>query len=325
MTTIRRLLLLAALATLPAVLPPASAGAAAPAVTTAPAEEIQPGAARLPGRVDPNGEPTSYAFEYGTTRRFGSRTPDASAGSGNAARRVATVVTGLQPNTVYFFRLVASNPSGVRSGETRSFRTKPQPLGVQIAAAPNPVVFGGSATVTGTLTGTGNAGRQVVLQQRAFPYTSAFADVGNAQITSDTGTFAFPLLGLAQTSQLRVRTVQGNVVSEVITLGVAVDVSTRVSDKRVKRGRRVRFSGTIRPARPGAQFAVQKRTRDGRWVVVAGGITRGGSSASSSFSRRVRVRRTGRYRVFVSIVDGNLVSGLGRAIRVRARRSAPGG
>ena len=320
MTAIRRLLLLAALTTLAAVLPTTSAGAAAPEVTTAPAEAIQPGGARLAGRVDPNGEVTSYAFEYGTTRRFGSRTPDASAGRGTSARRVTTVVSGLRPNTVYFFRLVASNPSGVRSGQTRSFRTKPQPLGLQVAATPNPVIFGGSATVTGTLTGTGNAGRQVQLQQRAFPYTSPFADVGNPQVTSDTGAFAFPLLALAQTSQLRVRTVQGGVVSPVITLGVAVDVGTRVSDKRVKRGRRVRFSGTIRPARPGAQFAVQKRTRDGRWVVVAGGITRGGSTTSSTFSKRVKVTRTARYRIFVSIVDGNLVSGLGREIRVRARR-----
>ena len=320
MTAIRRLMLLAALSTLAALLPATSAPAAAPAVTTSSAQAVQPGGARLVGTVDPNREATSYAFEYGTTRRFGSRTPDASAGNGNTARRVTTDVTGLQPNTRYFFRLVASNPSGVRSGQTRSFRTRPQPLGLQIGATPNPVVFGGSATVAGTLTGTANAGRQVVLQQRAFPYTAAFADAGNPQVTSDTGTFAFPLLGLAQTTQLRVRTVQGNVVSEVITLGVAVDVGTKVSDRRVRRGQRVRFRGKIRPARPGAQFAVQKRTRDGRWVVVAGGITRGGSETSSSYSKRVKVTRTARYRIFVSIVDGNLVSGLGREIRIRARR-----
>src|SRR3712207_8809280 len=48
-----------------------------------------------------------------------------------------------------------------------------------------------------------------------FPYTTLFRSLQN--------------------TQLRVRTVQGNVVSEITTLGVAVDVGTRVSDRSVKR------------------------------------------------------------------------------------------
>jgi hypothetical protein len=208
----------------------------------------------------------------------------------------------------------------VRSGTIRSFRTRPQPLGLQVSAAPNPVTFGQGATLTGTLTGTGNANRRVVLQQRLFPFTADFADVGAPQVTSATGTFAFSSLFLPQTTQLRVRTDPPAAVSDVVTIGVAVRVKTNVSTTRVTRGRRIRFSGTIRPARAGAQFAVQKRTRDGRWVVVAGGITRGGSQNFSGFTRRVRIPRGGRYRVFVNIVDGNLVSGVGREIAVSTRR-----
>jgi len=297
-----------------------TAWAEAPAATTGGATAVTSNGAELSGQVDPNGEATSYYFEYGTTTRYGSRTPDASAGNGGNPRRVEGAISGLQPNTTYHYRLVASNPSGVNSGSDRSFRTDRQPLGLQIQANPNPVVFGSASTITGTLTGTGNSGRQVTLQQRPFPYTADWAQVGNPLVTDANGNFAFPLLSVPFTTQFRVVTGErGQVQSPVLTLGVAVRVKTSVSATRVTRGRSVRFSGTIRPARPGAQFAVQKQTSTGGWVTVAGSITKGGSTSFSGYSRRVRIRRGGRYRVFVLIVDGNLTSGIGREITIRTR------
>jgi len=294
---------------------------AAPSATTGAARDVTATSAKLNGSVDPNNQATSYYFEYGTTRRYGSRTGDASAGSGGAPRAVSADVGGLQPNTVYHYRLVASNPSGVSSGDDRTFRTDRQPLGLAIAATPNPVVFGSPTTITGTLTGTGNAGRQVQLQHRAFPYTTDFANLGNAVVTDAAGNFAIPLLPPAATAQYRVVATEGrDTVSPILTLGVAVRVKTNVSATRVKRGSRVRFSGTIRPARAGAQWAIQKATRDGRWVTVAGSITRGGSANFSGFSKKVRIPRGGRYRVFVLIVDGNLTSGIGREITISTRR-----
>ena len=58
----------------------------------------------------------------------------------------------------------------------------------------------------------------------------------------------------------------------------------------------------------------------GGWSTIAGSITRTGGSTYSGFSKRIRVRRGGRYRVFVAIVDGNLVSGIGRTVTLRVRR-----
>lgn len=316
MKTIRR----AAGAAAMMVLAGAGTAWAAPAATTGNATNVTSNGARLAAQVDPNGQPTSYYFEYGTTTRYGSRTPDASAGRGTSARRVTADVGGLQPNTVYHYRIVASNPSGVTSGANQTFRTDRQPLGLQIAANPNPVVFGSASTITGTLTGTGNAGRQVTLQQRPFPYTGDWAQVGNPIVTDQAGNFAFPLLSVPLTTQFRVITGErGQVQSPVLTLGVAVSVKTNVSTTRVTRGRSVRFSGTIRPARAGAQFAVQKLTSTGRWVTVGGSITKGGSTSFSGFSERVKVPRGGRYRVFVLIVDGNLTSGIGREITIRTK------
>ena len=322
MRSLTRLLLAAALtvAALLATTAPAAL-AAAPGATTTGANTITSSSARLVGTVDPNGEATSYYFEYGPTRRYGSRTPDAAAGAGGAGRRVTADVSGLQPDTTYHFRLVASNASGVASGADHTLRTRRQPLGLQIAATPNPVTFNFSSTITGQLTGTGNAGRPVQLQSRPFPYTGQFANLGNAVVTDAAGAFSIPLPVVGATAQYRaVVTDRPNVVSPILTLAVAVRVKTNVSTTRPKRGSRVRFSGTIRPARPGAQYAIQKLNSRGGWSTIAGSITRTGGAGYSGFSKRVRVRRGGTYRVFVSIVDGNLVSGIGRTIVLKTRR-----
>jgi hypothetical protein len=296
-----------------------SAQAAVPGVSTGGATGVTADAAKLHGAVNPKGRPTACYFEYGETRRYGSRTPDSAAGHGTKTVNVTAAVGGLKPNTTYHYRLVASNPDGVTSGSDRSFTTKKQPLGLTVAASPNPIVFGAGTTVVGQLTGTGNASKQVVLQQRAFPYTADFANVGNAVVTDGNGGFSFSALALPATTQLRVSTSDGKVVSPVATIAVAVRVETRVGTYRVSRGKPVRFSGVIHPGREGAQYAVQKLNRTGSWSTVAGGITRRGTANYSGFSRHVRIRHSGQYRVFVRIVDGNYTSGIGRTVRIRMR------
>jgi hypothetical protein len=297
-----------------------AAQAVVPGVATGGANGVTANAAQLRGAVNPKSRPTTYYFEYGLTRRYGSRTPDANAGRGAKSANVAAAVGGLQANTTYHYRLVASNPDGVTSGSDRAFTTKKQPLGLAFVATPNPITFGGGANLAGQLTGTGNSGQQVLLQQRAFPYTTGFANLGNAVVTDVNGAFAFGAMALPATTQLRVQTTDGKVTSPIATVAVAVRVKTNISKTSVKRGGLVRFSGTIRPAREGALYAIQKLGSRGQWVTVAGGVTRKGGTAFSGFSRRVRVRRGGQFRVFVRIVDGNYTSGIGRTITLRATR-----
>lgn len=296
------------------------AAAAAPGASTCCSSQVTANSARLTGGVDPNGQLTSYYFEYGTTRAYGNRTDSGSVGKGTKLRRVSTVITGLTPNTVYHYRIVGSNAAGVASGRNRSFRTRKQPLALQFSATPNPVTFGAGTTLVGALTGTGNANRQIVLQQRPFPYDAPFANVGNIQLTGADGGFTFGPLAIPLTTQYRVVTTSTpQVRSPIVSLGVAVKVSTTPSTRRVKRGRLVKFSGSVRPARPGALYAIQKRTSKGAWVVVAGGAVRSGTSEYSRYARRVRVRRGGRYRVFVAS-EGSLTSGLGREILVHTKK-----
>jgi hypothetical protein len=245
MQSITRTTLIIATAFVATLAPAAAAAAQAPATSTTGASSVTSSGARLAGTVNPRGQATTYYFEYGTTRSYGSRTPVRPAGSGTIARRVTATVGGLAPRTRYHFRLVAGNATGVNSGVNRSFRTR---FRLQIAATRNPVTFGSASAITGRLDGNGNAGRQVALQQRQFPYTGAWATVGNPLTTQADGTFSFPALLLPQTSQFRVQTTEGSTVrSPVLTLGVAVRVKTNVSATRVTRGRSIRFSGTIRP------------------------------------------------------------------------------
>jgi predicted lipoprotein with Yx(FWY)xxD motif len=99
-----------AFAVLPAL---ASAFMAAPLVEANPAVQVTGGFA-LKGTIYPYELDTTYHFEYGTTIAYGADAPvyGADAGSSNGPIQVSQTVTGLLPNTIYHFRLVASNSDG---------------------------------------------------------------------------------------------------------------------------------------------------------------------------------------------------------------------
>ena len=294
----------------------AQAQGAKPAVTTGGVADLTASSATLLGKVNASGARTTYRFEYGPTTRYGTKTPEGVAGANAGTINVTAPLTGLAPFTTYHYRLVASNRNGTTRGADRTFKTRRQPLGLTLAATPNPVPFGRPTVLAGTLTGTGNANRQIVLLSNPFPYTQGFQQTTNVQLTNAMGQFAFPLLSVALNTQYRVM-IPGSsqIASPIIAVGVAVRVSTNTSATRVRTGRRVRFFGTVRPARPGAQFAIQV-LRKGAWRTVAGGIARGTRGGVSRYAKRVRIRRGGQYRVFVAIADGNFVSSAGRTVRI---------
>ena len=117
----------------------AAAAPAKPGVTNGAAANVAQTTATVTGKVNPNEVATTYFFEYGTTQLYGQRTPDAPAGSGNSSVNVAADLGGLAPATRYHYRLVAFNSRGVTRSGDRTFTTKRQPLGLSLAAAPNPI------------------------------------------------------------------------------------------------------------------------------------------------------------------------------------------
>jgi hypothetical protein len=91
------------------------------------ADTITYSGAVLKGTIHPEGKETTYVFEYGLTTAYGAQTEQASAGSADSAQPVAAEVSGLQPETTYHFRLVATNDDGTTRGPDKSFTTLAAP------------------------------------------------------------------------------------------------------------------------------------------------------------------------------------------------------
>jgi hypothetical protein len=295
-------------------LPVAAQAAGAPKATTGGAREVSYAAATLAGTVNPNGSNTSYYFQYGPTKAYGSQTAISDAGSGTNGATVRLPIGGLQPITVYHYRLVAVNASGVSTGGDNAFKTTVVPLSLAILASPNPVAFGGTTTIQGTLSGTANASRAVVLQANAFPFTAGFQSIGNPELTTSTGGFIFTVPALTQSTQFRVFTTTNTpVISAVATESVAVRVSSHVA--RTKRRGFVRIYGTVTPAVNGAQIGML-RIAQGHGILAGGTIAKPLNATSSQFSRVVRVQK-GAYRVLAKVAPGGVVSAYGTPLLIR--------
>ncbi len=313
----RPLALLPALIAIALALPaPSALAASAPGVSTGGASSITYSSAILAGSVNPNGQITNYVFQYGTTTGYGGQTPLAPAGNGTISIRLTQSVAGLQPGTTYHYRIVAASlAGGTSNGKDRTFKTASIPLSVQIAGVPNPVVFGNPFVVEGNLSGTGAANHEVVLQANQFPYLGGFHNVGNPELTSSTGGFSFPYVGLLENAQLRVVTVgKPEVASPVIVEGVAVRVSFHAH--RTRHRGRVRLYGTVAPAEVGALVGFQL-LRPGNSVNEGGTVVKSATPTVSQFSRVIRVRHPGLYRALVRITDGAHVSNYSAPVFVR--------
>ena len=78
----------------------------------------------------------------------------------------------------------------------------------------------------------------------------------------------------------------------------------------------MRFYGSAKPAHAGARVSIQKLTRSGVYVTVARTRLRAATPTRSTYSRRVRIRRSARYRVKV-FGDADHESGRSISRRVR--------
>lgn len=87
---------------------------------------VQPTSVTLEATLDPEDHETTYQFEYGTQPGvYTQSTETKTLPAGFAAESVRVAVTGLLPETTYYFRLTASNSEGTVEGEGASFATPP--------------------------------------------------------------------------------------------------------------------------------------------------------------------------------------------------------
>ena len=127
---------------------------AAPTAITGPVSAVGTTSATASGTVNPNGQSTSWYFEYGPSTSYGKRTSAKSAGSGNANVQVSGTLTGLTPGTTYHYRLVATNGGGTTRGADGVFTTASAPVAISGAAKGVTVT---SATLNGWVDPNGRA------------------------------------------------------------------------------------------------------------------------------------------------------------------------
>ena len=98
------------------------AATGAPVMITGSATSVTTSSAILHGLLDPHGLTTTVRFQYGTTTSYG-RTTAMQTETGNTYRNIAANISGLAANTIYHFRIVATNSAGTRMGSDRTFAT----------------------------------------------------------------------------------------------------------------------------------------------------------------------------------------------------------
>jgi hypothetical protein len=306
-----------ALLSFAALAAPAQA-ATAPTPHGAPATNIGPLSATLNGDVNANGHATTIHFEYGTSKQYGQRTPNQDVGAGTTPVPVAASISGLKSSTRYHFRLVAVSSAGTKRSGDRSFKTaKPT---TTPAFTPNPVTFSRPFTISGQLTGTGSGHARVVLLGRTFPFTGAFGQVSNPVLSNADGTYAFSFTAATITSQFEIRAeTNPPFTTPVVTMPVSSLISLHTPGH-VRKGRLARFAGTVLPAQDGLVVKIQKRGRDGVFHTVAHTNLHHKNAGSSTYSRRLRLKRTGTYQTVVQSASGPIYPGTSVAKSIKVRK-----
>jgi plastocyanin len=100
---------------------------AEPSATTDVASGLGETEATLQGAVGPNGEATTYFFEWGPTSQYGQLTGELPAGEDHTVHSESAHLSGLAAGTVYHYRIVAKNPLGTMEGADQTFTTASTP------------------------------------------------------------------------------------------------------------------------------------------------------------------------------------------------------
>jgi hypothetical protein len=187
---------------------------------------------------------------------------------------------------------------------------------ITIAAAPNPINFGGSTGLTGKLTGSQAGGQALAIEANPAPFTAGFKQV--TTVTTDAnGHYAATVKpGVITRYRAKARTSPPTVSSEV-PVGVRIRVGVLVSDATPRRGTKVVFSGRAYPAHDGALVSIQKRTPTGSFTTIARTRLLDDGAARSRYRRTVSITRSGVYRVRVSNNnDGDHQPGISRRRKI---------
>jgi hypothetical protein len=325
----------------------------APLVKTGGVGRVTGTTAVLEGTIDPRTYTTTYYFEYGPTSAFGKQTASGTLEGGATAtrtKRVNASATGFQSG--YYYRLIATNSLGTEQGLPVKYTPKPTKTVKKksefvLPKTFAPIPLGGTFVLTGTLTGTGNAGRAIVLQATPYPYTAPYANVSGPILTSATGAFSFHVSALSTSTKFRVVTVATAATVPVISAIVPEQVTVRVVLKARVSGKKgfVRLYGTVTPAEVGAHVFIQlekipkpktekpgkleKPQKEGKhersekepvptFATKFDTVVKRATRSISRFSVVVSIADAGHYRALVQVKPGPVASGHSNSVLLNA-------
>ena len=121
----------------------------APTVVTTAATGVGSTTATLNATISANTQTTTTVFQYSTDLSF-SNTATVAGNITTQLTPVSAAIIGLQPNTMYNFRAVSTNPDGVTTGNVMTFTTVAVPPSVTTVAAT--MVGASFATMNGSAT-----------------------------------------------------------------------------------------------------------------------------------------------------------------------------
>jgi len=267
-------------------------------------------------------------------------------------------VSGVQSG--YHYRLVATNAKGTDNGKDHLYTvktttlggiTKPNTKAPTLAFTiskppPEGVLAGSSLAITGTFTGPGAVGRQVVLQGSPYPSSTDFTNVGAPQVVGTTGRFSFSVAHLSRSTHYRVAAIGPQpIYSPVITALAAVRVTLHV--RAAPHAGLVRVYGTVSPAVTGAivffelqqppkaapdrptktptnqkaEERAEEKAEQAEAPKFSTAFSAPVKRATRSMSRYSIIKslsKTGLYRAYVQVPKGPLASGHSSTIRLEA-------
>jgi hypothetical protein len=120
---------------------------------TNPATGVGAKVATLNASYEGDGDETTYYFEWGKTTSYGTKTPEAGPINPTGPTPLTASLSGLELETVYHYRIVATNSLGTTKGADQSFTTDPAVLGLK--ALPATEISQESITLNGEFNGIG--------------------------------------------------------------------------------------------------------------------------------------------------------------------------
>jgi hypothetical protein len=292
-------------------------GITAPAATTGSAGDVQPSAATLSASVNPHGASTSYRFEYGLSTGYGAATPAGTLAASTRTSTVRTRVGGLTAGKRYHYRVVATNSSGTTRGSDRSFVAATTATGATLAASKDPVTYGQPVTLSGKLAGSKISNVRVRLQTTVFPFSSPFADTGNALKSNSKGEYTFTLPAVTATTRALV-VVDGlpSFVSPTVVVRSAAragitSITRRADGHVVVRGR-------VIPVTANGVAALQRQSAKGTWLPLKRAHV--GSDGRYSVTLLARAKAMSIRAIGLPHDNGAHVSGTSRTVKIAARK-----